>query len=237
MTPVVVAGASGFVGSRVVAGLSRAGRAVLAVSRSPLPMPDDAGPVVPVRYDDVAGLGEAVRVACERAGLPLPGGAVASIGGWQLGPRLLDEPDLAAWRATLDSHLTAHLATIRALAPLLRASEEPHPAYVVLNGAARAEAMAGSGAVNVTGAGLAMLVQVLRLEEASGAGGEAAGVGDVVVPERAGRALRFHELVLDHAVAGDDRNVAPEREVAPGAVVHALAAILDDPAAAGVVHV
>ncbi|MBE1876810.1 hypothetical protein [Myceligenerans pegani] len=231
--PVVVAGAGGYVGLRLVAALARTGRTVLAASRRPLPaLVPGGGPrpglVRPVTYADAAGLGDAVRDTCARDGLPLPGGVAAAIGGWQLGARLLDEPDLDGWRATLDSHLTAHLATVRALVPLLRDSAHPDPAYVVLNGAARAEPMAGSGAINVTGAGLAMLIQVLNLEEtAPGTGDDASGSGRV----------RFHELVVDHAVAGDDRNVTPDRTVPPAAVATALTTILDNPATPAVVHV
>ncbi|MBO0610633.1 hypothetical protein [Myceligenerans salitolerans] len=239
-SPVVVVGAGGYVGSRLAAGLARTGRTVLAASRTPVPVPvHDGGPepvpdelgglVRPVTYADAAGLGDAVREACDRDGLPLPGGVAAAIGGWQLGARLLDEPDLDAWRTTLDSHLTAHLATIRALVPVLRDSAHPRPAHVVLNGAARAQPMAGSGAINVTGAGLAMLVRVLNLEE------DPLGATPPDAEER--RRVRFHELVIDHAVAGDDRNVTPDRTVAPAAVTAALTTILDDPATPAVVHV
>lgn len=223
LPPVVVVGAAGYVGSRLTAGLAHAGRTVLAASRRQLAGAAPDGLVRPVTYVDVTGLGDAVRAACDRDGLALPGAVVASIGGWHLGDRLLDEPDLGGWHDMLDSHLTAHLAAARALVPLLRESAAPHPAYVVLNGAARTEPMAGSGAVNVTGAGLAMLVRVLDLEER--------------VPAAGRRPVRFHELVVDHAVAGDDRNVAPDRTVAPARLVEALSAILDDPAARAVVHV
>lgn len=236
MTPgVIVVGAGGHVGGGIVRGLARQGRTVLAASRRPSVPLADGGPgpghVRPVRYAHVAELGDAVRAVCERDGIPPPGAAVAAIGGWQLGARLLDEPDLDGWRATLDSHLTAHLGAIRALAPLLRAGTASHPAYVVLNGAARGEPMAGSGAVNVTGAGLAMLIQVLRLEEP----GVTPGRESVATADRR-RPLRFHELVIDHAVVGDDRNVTPEREITLAAVVHGVATVLDDPAAPAVVH-
>ncbi|MFD6447041.1 hypothetical protein ACFWEJ_18170 [Promicromonospora sp. NPDC060204] len=212
--PVLVVGASGYVGSRVVRGLAADGRAVLAAARRPLP---DAGDtVIPVRYETVADLPDAVRAACDRAGAPLPGAVVASIGGWHKGAALLDD-DPDRWTATLASHLTAHLDAARALSPLL----EPGDPYVVINGSASREAMAGSGAICVTGAGLAMLVQVLRLEAAE------AGSG----------AVRFHELVIDHAVAGDDRNVDPAQTRTAAQVVHALGEVLDQPGAPAVVHV
>ncbi|MGW2090795.1 hypothetical protein [Promicromonospora sukumoe] len=215
--PVLVVGASGYVGSRVAHGLAADGRTVLAAARRPLP--DDGG-VLPVRYDNAAHLPDAVRAACRAAGVPLPGAVVASIGGWQKGTTLLDE-DPERWTATLASHLTAHLDAARVLAPLL----EPGDPYVVINGAASREAMAGSGAVSVTGAGLAMLVQVLRLEAEQGDTGAVPG------------AVRFHELVIDHAVAGDDRNEDPAQTRTPAQVVAALGEVLDAPGAPAVVHV
>lgn len=214
--PVLVVGASGYVGSRVVRGLAAGGRPVLAAARHEVPGHAAVQPgVVPVRSPGAAGLADAVRAACEHAGVPLPGAVVASIGGWHKGAALL-EADPREWSATLASHLTAHLDTARALVPLL----EPGDPYVVLNGAASREAMAGSGAISVTGAGLAMLVQVLRLEAAGGTS-----------------AVRFHEVVVDHAVAGDDRNEDPAQTRTPAQVVRALGEVLDDPAAPAVVHV
>ena len=210
--PVLVVGASGFVGSRVARGLAADGTTVVATARHDLPdrVTVQAG-VVPVRSPEQAALPDAVRAACTHAGVPLPGAVVASIGGWHKGAPLL-ESDPAQWAATLASHLTAHLDTARALGPLLG----PGDPYVVLNGAASREAMAGSGAISVTGAGLAMLVQVLRLETTG---------------------PRFHELVIDHAVSGDDRNQDPAQSRTPAQVVHALRELLDDPRAPAVRHV
>jgi NAD(P)-dependent dehydrogenase (short-subunit alcohol dehydrogenase family) len=216
--PVLVLGASGFVGSRVARGLAADGRPVLAVARHALPDRVTVQPdVIPVVGADPAAQADAVRDACARAGVPLPGAVVASIGGWQKGPALLDL-DPAQWSETLASHLTAHLDAARRLAPLLG----PGDPYVVLNGAASREAMAGSGAVSVTGAALTMLVQVLRLESRQ---------------VEAGPHVRFHELVIDHAVAGDDRNEDPARTTAPAQVVRALGELLDDPGAPAVLHV
>ena len=212
--PVLVVGASGYVGSRVARGLAAGGHTVLAAARHPLP---DAGDgVVPVGYERAAALPDAVRDVCARDGLPLPRAVVASIGGWHKGAALLDE-DPDRWTATLASHLTAHLDVVRALAPLLG----PGDPYVVLNGAASREAMAGSGAICVTGAGLAMLVQVLRLEAEQAPSG----------------AVRFHELVVDHAVAGDDRNADPAQTRTTAQVVTVLRGVLDDAAAPAVTHV
>jgi NAD(P)-dependent dehydrogenase (short-subunit alcohol dehydrogenase family) len=213
---VLVVGASGFVGSRVARGLAADGRPVLAAARHALPerVTVQAG-VVPVLATELSALPDAVRGACAGAGVPLPGAVVASIGGWQKGAALLDL-DPSRWSATLASHLTAHLDAARALVPLL----EPGDPYVVLNGAASREAMAGSGAISVTGAALAMLVQVLRLEA-----------------QDPGPPVRFHELVIDHAVAGDGRNEDPAQTRAPAEVVRGLSELLDDAGAPAVRHV
>ncbi|WP_369373718.1 NAD-dependent epimerase/dehydratase family protein [Promicromonospora sp. Populi] len=222
--PVLVVGASGYVGSRVVRGLAADGRPVLAASRSAPPEEHDDA-VVHVTYRNLTTLPDAVRAACARTGLPLPGAVVASIGGWHKGePLLAADPD--QWSATLASHLTAHLEAARALVPLL----EPGDPYVVLNGAASREPMAGAGAICVTGAGLAMLVQVLRLEAGSDrSAGSVAG--------KPARSVRFHELVVDHAVSGDDRNENPAQTRTPAQVVHALGELLDHADAPTVVHV
>lgn len=221
---VLVVGAGGFVGSRLARDLAAAGHDVLAAARGPLPdllLPDGdpLARVHPVRYADLAGLPAAVHEACAAGEVPPPGAAVASIGGWQKGAGLL-ELDPVVWRETLQSHLTAHLEAARALVPLLSQGPGRAP-YVVLNGAASHEAMAGSGAISVTGAGLSMLVRVLRREQ-----------------DELGTAprVRFHELVIDDAVADDDRNEAPERTVDPARVAAAVGDILRDPDADAVVH-
>ncbi|MCF4121906.1 SDR family oxidoreductase [Antribacter sp. KLBMP9083] len=226
-TPVLVVGAGGFVGSRVARGLAAGGRPVLAASRGPLPDAGRSPGVHHCRYTDLASLPAAVQETCTAAGLALPGGVVASVGGWHKGPGLL-ELDPVVWRETLESHLTAHLLAARALVPLLAqaraqaqaraATGGPRP-YIVLNGAASHEAMSGSGAISVTGAGLSMLVRVLRTEAA----------------ER-GTPVRFHELVIDDAVAADDRNETPARTVDPARVVAALGEMLDRSDADAVVH-
>jgi NAD(P)-dependent dehydrogenase (short-subunit alcohol dehydrogenase family) len=234
--PVLVVGASGFVGSRVARGLAAGGRPVLAAGRSELPERVTVQPgVIPVRMPDLAALPDAVRAACAQAGVPLPGAVVAAIGGWHKGAGLLDA-DPAEWSATLASHLTAHLDAARALVPLLG----PGDPYVVLNGAASREAMAGSGAISVTGAGLAMLVQVLRLESQQSQPDGQAGRSQQPQqsrPDGDGAPVRFHELVIDHAVAGDDRNEEPAQTRAPAQVVRALGELLDDPGAPAVLHV
>lgn len=244
--PVLVVGAGGHVGAGLARELVAAGRPVLAASRSvdrlealARRVADDAGParaalLTLVPYpglegpDGPDGLGAAVRAAVAD-GAPAPVAAVAAVGGWWQGQHVLDLP-LDAWRGFLDSHLTAHLEAVRAVVPLLATA--PDPVHVVLNGAASHEAMVGSGPVSVTGAALSMLVQVLRAEQAAASRTVPAG--------RAGRdrpAVRFHELVLEDSVTGDDRNVDPARRLTPAQAARALERLVDDARSADVVRV
>ena len=124
-----------------------------------------------------------------------PDAVVASVGGWWIGTELMDLSP-AAWRELVENHLTGHFLVARALAPLIAGAVDA--AYVALNGAAAREPMALSGPVSVAGAGQTMLMDVLRRESI-------------------GRTVRFHELLVLAAVAGDDRNLTPAPTVAPGA--------------------
>ena len=71
-----------------------------------------------------------------RAAAGPPRAVVAAIGGWQLFPDLLDVP-VEAWSGALDRHLTAHLLTLQAFAPLLAESAQADPVYLALNGRPR----------------------------------------------------------------------------------------------------
>lgn len=211
---VVVAGASGLVGGAIARSLAAGGWRVVAPVR---------GAVQPPGLDGVAGVRAVTgvdwaRPDALRAALAEPGwaprSAVAALGGWWQGPELVDL-DVATWAALLDSHLTSHWLAARALAPQLVG---PDPAYVALAGAAATEPMPGSGPVNVTGAAQRMLLEVLRAESV-------------------GARVRFHEVAVMAAVAGDDRNLDPASTVPLDAVGSAVARVLTDPASAPVVEV
>jgi len=202
---VVVAGGTGVVGGAVVeALLARGDRVVVPTRRADAEVPSGARRVVLPGWDDPAPLRE---VLAEPGWAP--GGAVAAVGGWSKGADLLDL-DLDVWHRVLESHLTAHLLVARALLPALVGAD---PAYVMLNGAAAEEPMPGSGAINVTGAGQAMLLDVLR-------------------SERIGARVRLHEVRVMHAVAGDERNEDPAATAEPGEVARAVLGVLSDPTAA-----
>jgi NAD(P)-dependent dehydrogenase (short-subunit alcohol dehydrogenase family) len=200
---VVVAGGSGTVGGAVVRALLARGDEVVVPTRG-----DGAG--APQGSRVVAGLDwqDPRPLDAALAGWGLrPSAAVAAIGGWWQGAPLV-EVDPALWRDLVESHLTAHLLAVQALAARLVGPDRP---YVLLGGAAAEEPMRGSGPVNVTGAAQRMLLHVLRAE------GRPAGV-------------RFHEVNVGAAVAGDVRNLDPVAEVAPDDVAAAVLATLDDPA-------
>ncbi len=202
---VVVAGGTGVVGSAVaVALLARGARVVVPTRRGDGVVPDGVRRVVLPHWDDPAELSAVLAEPGWQADA-----AVAAIGGWFKGADLLDL-DLERWRRMLESHLTGHLLVARALLPALIGAD---PAYVMLNGAAAEEPMPGSGAVNVTGAGQAMLLDVLRAE-------------------RIGARVRLHEVRVMHAVAGDDRNEDPAGTIAPGAVARAVVDVIGNRAAA-----
>ena len=204
---VVVVGGRGHVGRILVDGLLAAGAGVIAVTRSPgawsHPASGPCAMVVPARSSGpAAGGADAVR----ESGMPVHA-VVASLGGWTLEEQLLDLPP-ERWRATLESHLTAHLLAAQEYVPLLAAgSRSP---YLMLNGAASRRPMADAGSISVAGAGQAMLLQTLRAQP-----GE--------------RRARFHEVVLMEAVSGDPRNLDPQAQIGPQQVVDAVTAVLNDP--------
>lgn len=207
---VVVAGGSGLVGGAVVRRLLADGARVVVPTRGgPADLPAGARAVTGVDWTDPAGL---------RAVLAEPGwaptGAVAALGGWWQGPQLV-EVDPADWGRILAGHLTAHWLAVRALAPLLVGRD---PAYVLLGGAAAVEPMPGSGPVNVTGAGQRMMLQVLRAEPI-------------------GARVRFAEVSVLAAIAGDARNRDPVAEVSVDDVARAVVVALTDPRSPAVVEV
>lgn len=213
----VVPGGTGVVGGFVVRGLLAAGARVIVPTRSAA-----VGAAASRRIAGAAGGGsrtgtqrtvqvrdwadpvEVLDLAAEPGWAP--DAVVASIGGWWIGTELTDL-DPGVWRALIDSHLTGHFLVARALAPLVAGS--PDAAYIALNGAAAREPMALSGPISVAGAGQTMLLEVLRRESV-------------------GRVVRFHELLVTAAVAGDDRNLTPGATVHGRAIAAAVLGILRD---------
>lgn len=207
---VVVAGGAGTVGGAVVRALLARGDEVVVPTRGDGTGAPSGSRVVPgLDWDEPVALVDAL----EHWGLR-PTAAVAALGGWWRGAALV-EVEPGQWRSLLESHLTAHLRAVQVLAPRLVGAD---PAYVLLGGAAAEEPMPGSGPVNVAGAAQRMLLHALRAEG---------------LPRR----VRFHEVNVGAAVAGDSRNLDPAAEVTREEVASGVLAALDDPGTPAVLRV
>jgi NAD(P)-dependent dehydrogenase (short-subunit alcohol dehydrogenase family) len=211
---VLVVGGAGHLGGLIAMGLLDAGARVVVPSRSAARLAEleqragqrpgtlvtvHSGPVVPTVRADVV---DRIRSAAPRLRA-----VVAAIGGFDIGPALIDLPS-AGWESALADHLTSHLAAMQTYAPLLVGATDP--VYVTMNGAAAYQPMSGSGAICVTGAAQRMLMHVMRVEPI-------------------GATVRFHEIAVMAAVAGDQRNLTPVAEVSPDEVVTAVMRVLGDP--------
>jgi NADP-dependent 3-hydroxy acid dehydrogenase YdfG len=211
-SPVLVAGGTGFVGGIISRSLVAGGRTVIVPSRS-APRLDRlitdcaqlAGTLVSLHVSGEHPHRQAAHALAATS--QRPGAIVAALGGWSKAGPLIDLTAEQWDRALLD-HLTSHLEAMQAYVPLLDASHDP--TYLTLNGAAATEPMAGSGAISVTGAAQHMLTAVMRAEAV-------------------GATVRFHELSLMAAVAGDDRNIDPASEITPQQVGRAVERVIRDP--------
>lgn len=163
---VLVAGATGEVGQGVVEQLLAAGCRVTAVTRSA-----ERGAALVQRLGAPAGLTMAIGeltspdeseelTASLQSDAPLDA-VVAALGGWHQGPALRDTP-WADWYRVMDSGLNAHFAAARSFMPLL--ARTASGVYVMINGAAALEPVAGAGPVCVSAAAQLMLTKVLALE-------------------------------------------------------------------------
>lgn len=212
LSPVLVAGGTGFVGGIISRSLVTAGRTVIVPSRSPEKLAEltadcaeMTGTLIPL---DVSGEHSHLQAAEQLTAIDRqPGVVVAALGGWsKAGP--LIELSGAQWGSALRDHLTSHLEAMQAYVPLLAGSADP--TYITLNGAAASEAMAGSGAISVTGAAQHMLTAVMRAEPV-------------------GAMVRFHQLSLMAAVVGDDRNIDPATQITPIQITGAVDKLIGDP--------
>jgi NAD(P)-dependent dehydrogenase (short-subunit alcohol dehydrogenase family) len=196
---VLVLGASGTVGSGVVAALLEAGSPVLGVARDPdrlarLAQRFADEPGLELLQGSVADDAQAAQLARRLQGRPLRAVVAALAGPLQRG-RLLGRP-AAHLQRKLESDLLPHLAAARHLLPLLAESDdraEVAPARYILIGATGAECgWAGYGEASVAAAAQTMLAKVLH-EEAAPLG------------------VRVQMLSLDHPVCdplGNGRNCA-----------------------------
>lgn len=161
---VVVAGGTGQVGEGIAKAYAEAGWSVVVPTRD---VTDDKRELFD-RFDTVelveADVGTvdgatALHARLADAGRSLDA-VVASLGGWFSGPELL-ELDPSTWRDVLAAGLDAHFALARAFAAGVLAAGG---VYVMVNGGAAFEPVAGSGPVSVSAAGQLMLARALAAE-------------------------------------------------------------------------
>lgn len=211
---VLVAGGTGFVGGIITRALVAGGRTVLVPSRSADKLArlssdcrELTGTLVPLTvsgdHPHQQAAGQMVAAGHR------PGVVVAALGGWRKAGPLIEWTG-QQWNEALRDHLTTHLEAMQAYVPLLADGRDP--TYITLNGAAASQAMAGSGAISVTGAAQHMLTAVMRAEPVGGT-------------------VRFHELSLMAAVAGDGRNIDPAAEITAAQITRAVDRLIGDPSA------
>ncbi|WP_425605672.1 SDR family NAD(P)-dependent oxidoreductase [Pseudoxanthomonas daejeonensis] len=169
----LVLGASGRVGSGVVAALLEAGSPVLAVGRDDsrlqaLAQMHADEPALELLAGSVATDREAARLAAQVAERPRRLRAVIdTVAGPRRSARLLDRR-ATFLRHSLDRGLLPHLAAARHLLPLLandsRQGEVDAARYLLIGGPQAECGWAGYGHASITGAALRMLAKVLHEE-------------------------------------------------------------------------
>lgn len=181
---VVIAGATGFLGSRLARLLARSGVTVAAVGRdlerlnSLFSTPSDGAEPIHTYRADLTNPDQAGTVAAQLVDeLDAPHAAIAALGGWYVEDETIDV-SIGLWESTLRANLTTHFVSAKAFAPILGGTD---PVYITLNGIASHYPCVGSVAVSVAGAGQRMLI-------------------DVLSAEAIGRTVRFHELVINTPV-------------------------------------
>jgi NAD(P)-dependent dehydrogenase (short-subunit alcohol dehydrogenase family) len=162
----IVLGATGAIGSSVVAAAVAVGRPVIAIARD-----GEALAALRARHADadiatlvasVASDGDAAALASQLRALGRPiSGAIAAICGDCGSGRLLDQP-AEFLRRRLDEDLLPHLFAARHLLPLL--AEHGHGGYVLIGGPGAEQPWAGYGHRSVGAAALRMLARVLHDE-------------------------------------------------------------------------
>ncbi|WP_158238408.1 MULTISPECIES: SDR family NAD(P)-dependent oxidoreductase [Luteimonas] len=165
--PLLVLGATGAIGSAVVASALQAGAPVIAVARDADRL--DAlrdrhpGAALTTLAATVASDADAATLAAQLAALPGPAlsGAIAAIRGSAERGRLLDAP-ADFLRRRLDEDLLPHLFIARHLLPLL--APQPRSGYVLVGGPGADYPWAGYGHHSIGAAALRMLARVLHDE-------------------------------------------------------------------------
>lgn len=164
--PLVVIGATGTVGMRVVDQAIAAGRPTIAVA-------NDAGALSQLQAHhgvalttllaDIRSDGDAADLASRLRALPgpAPGAVIAAIRGAAGSQRVLDAP-ADFLRRRLDEDLLPHLSIARHLLPLLAA--QPRAGYVLVGGPGADHPWSGYGHHSIGASALRMLARVLHEE-------------------------------------------------------------------------
>ena len=161
----VVTGASGALGSALLAHLSAAGHRVAAIERSPgrlAELPREG--VVPVLLEpnvEDAWARAAQKIQVE---LGTPTGAVLAAGGWAGGAKLFEEAGRNAWRKMLDQNLESARSALEVLLPLMVSAGRGSVVLVGSRAAVRPWESAGSAAYAASKAAALALTQAAAAE-------------------------------------------------------------------------
>ncbi|WP_310237984.1 NAD-dependent epimerase/dehydratase family protein [Luteimonas terrae] len=164
--PLVIVGATGMVGTRLVAQALAAGRRTIAIANDA-----DAldrlqaryGAALTTLFADIRSDGDAADLAARLRALPgpAPGAVIAAIRGAAGSQRVLDAP-ADFLRRRLDEDLLPHLSIARHLLPML--ATQPRAGYVLIGGPGADHPWSGYGHHSIGASALRMLARVLHEE-------------------------------------------------------------------------
>jgi len=164
--PLVIVGATGMVGTRVVAQALAAGRRTIAVANDADALDRlqaQHGAALTTLFADIRSDGDAADLAARLRALPgpAPGSVIAAIRGAAGSRRVLDAP-ADFLRRRLDEDLLPHLSIARHLLPLL--ATQPRAGYVLVGGPGADHPWSGYGHHSIGASALRMLARVLHEE-------------------------------------------------------------------------
>lgn len=162
----VIVGATGMVGTRLVAQALAAGRRTIAVANDAEALDQlqaRYGTALTTLFADIRSDGDAADLAARLRALPgpAPGSVIAAIRGAAGSQRVLDAP-ADFLRRRLDEDLLPHLAIARHLLPLL--ATQPRAGYVLVGGPGADQPWSGYGHHSIGASALRMLARVLHEE-------------------------------------------------------------------------
>jgi len=161
----VVTGASGALGSALLAHLSAAGHRIAAIERSPGRLAElSREGVVPILLEP--GVEDAWARAAQKIQVELgtPTGAVLAAGGWAGGAKLFEAAGRSSWRKMLDQNLESARLSLEALLPLMVSANRGSVVLVGSRAAVRPWESAGSAAYAASKAAALALAQAAAAE-------------------------------------------------------------------------